>query len=328
MSNLVYVDDDLPGITRRGHGTGWSYTDPDGEKIADRAEIDRLNALGVPPAWRDVWLCPSPNGHIQATGYDDKGRKQYRYHEDFRAEREAEKYEQCVDFGRKLPLIRARVAADMEEKALDRDTVLASVVRLLDLGKVRIGNRRYMKNNKSFGATTLRERHVEVGRKTIRLEFRAKSGKQRRVTIDDRSLAKVVRKSQDLPGQALFQYLDSDGERHAVGSSDVNAYIRDAMGEDFTAKHFRTWGASARAFESLAEAGSESITLAEMLEPVAAMLGNTPAITRNSYVHPRLIELCKSGAPDYFSERRLPRKTKYLSRYERGLIELLDNPAK
>ncbi|QLC26694.1 DNA topoisomerase IB [Parasphingopyxis algicola] len=325
MSKIVYVDDDLPGITRRRHGKGWSYTAPDGSKIANRAETDRLNALGVPPAWRDVWLCPSPHGHIQATGYDEKDRKQYRYRAEFRAQRETEKYERCIEFGRKLPLVRARVASDMEATSLDRDAVLAAVVRLLDLGKVRIGNRSYTKTNKSFGATTLRERHVEVGRTRVQLEYRAKSGKERRVAINDGSLARMVRRCQDLPGQALFQYIDADGERRPIGSSDVNDYIRDAMGGEFTAKHFRTWGASALAFKILAEAGDKAITLTEMLEPVAEMLGNTPAISRRSYVHPELVELCKSDAADYFGDLLLPPKTKYLSRHERGLIALLDN---
>ncbi len=324
MAKLVYVDDSLPGITRRRYGKGYCYRDPDGRRIDDREEIERLNRLAVPPAYRDVWYCPSPDGHIQATGFDDKDRKQYRYHEDFRAEREAAKYERCVAFGHKLPLMRARVEQDMAHRSVDKHGVLAAVVRLLDLGKVRIGNRAYAVSNKSFGATTLRKRHAEAPRSQLRLEYRAKSGKQRSLVINDGSLARIVRRCQDLPGQQLFQYLDANGKRHPVSSCDVNAYIRETMGGEFTAKHFRTWGASAMAFEILADAGDRDVSLAFLRDPVADLLGNTPAISRQSYVHPALIDLCKQGAPEYFGGLQLPRKTKYLSRYERGLIEFLD----
>lgn len=324
MVRLVYVDDDQPGISRQRHGKGWCYHDTDGERITDEGEVERLNGLAVPPAWKNVWLCPKPHGHIQATGYDEKGRKQYRYHEDFRARREAEKYERCVDFGRKLPLIRARVEKDLAEHGPDRDGVLAAIVRLLDLGKVRIGNAAYARQNRSYGATTLRKTHARAPRSRIRLEYRAKSGRQRSLVINDGSLARMVRRCQDLPGQHLFQYLDADGKRHAVSSCDVNDYIRELTGDDFTAKHFRTWGASAQAFEILAKAGDKDITLSDMLDPISDALGNTPAISRQSYVHPALVDLCKQGAPEYFGGLRLPRNTKYLSRYERGLIEFLE----
>lgn len=327
MPKLVYVDDSLPGISRKKTGRAWGYFDAKGERIKDRDEIDRLNALAVPPAYRDVWLCPSPDGHIQATGYDDKGRKQYRYHIDFRAKQEAAKYDQCVDFGRALPLIRARVEGDITARAPRREAVLAAVVRLLDLGHVRIGNRAYATANKSFGATTLRDRHASFSGPRLKLEFRAKSGKLRQQTIDDATLARMVRKCQDLPGQQLFQYLDADGARHAVGSAEVNDYIREAMGGDFTAKHFRTWGASVIAFDTLAGAGDKPLMLRDLLDPVSEALGNTPAISRKSYVHPALLEICKSGAREYFGGLMLPRKTKYLSREERGLIAFLDELA-
>lgn len=327
MPKIVYVDDDLPGISRRRAGRGWVYCDADGKRITDRSEIDRLNALAVPPAYRDVWLCPSPQGHIQATGYDEKDRKQYRYHEEFRARREAAKYDGCVDFGRKLPLLRARVLADMGDGSPTKDAVLAAVVRLLDLGKLRIGNRDYAQTNKSFGATTLCDRHAEFPRGKLRLDFRAKSGKDRHIVIEDADLARMVRRCRDIPGQQLFQYLDEEGGRHPIGSADVNDYIRETMGGDFTAKHFRTWGVSALAFEQLADAGGKPLALNALLDPVAEMLGNTPAISRKSYVHPALIELCKDGAPDYFGGLQLPRKTKYLSRHERGLIAFLDELA-
>ena len=319
---LCFVDDALPGITRRRCGRGWAYQDHRGDRITDRAEIDRLNAVALPPAYRDAWFCPSANGHIQATGYDEKGRKQYRYHLDFRAQQDAEKYGRCVDFGRALPLLRARVAGDLAESKPGRDTVIAAIVRLLDLGRVRVGNEAYAQANESFGATTLRNAHARLSGSKLRLSYRAKSGKQQTLTIEDKSLARIVRRCQDLPGQHLFQWLDAEGEPHPVGSADVNAYIREATGGDFSAKHFRTWGASVIAFQTLADAGPAGLTLKSMLEPVAAALGNTPAISRKSYVHPALIELARPGL-DAFAGLKLPRATKYLSRAERGLIDFL-----
>lgn len=322
MSKIVYVDDSLPGITRRKAGRGWGYWTAKGERITDRAEIDRLNAIGLPPAYRDAWLCPSPDGHIQATGFDDKGRKQYRYHVGFRAAQEAAKYDRCGDFGRALPLLRARVEADLKRRGLAKETAVAAVVRLLDLGRIRVGNEGYVKSGKSFGATTLRKRHARVRGATLKLEFMAKSGKLRQLTITDGSLSRFVKRCQDLPGQHLFNWVDSDGVPHPVTSNDVNCYIREAMGDDFTAKHFRTWGASVLAFEAVAAADLD-IGLKALLAPVADALGNTPAISRKSYVHPRLVDLVKSGQSTLRKELRLPRTTRYLSRYERALIAFL-----
>ena len=324
---LCYVDDALPGITRKRRGRYWQYFDAKGERIADRDEIDRLNGIGLPPAYRDAWYCPSPEGHIQAIGYDDKGRKQYRYHVDFRAQQEAAKYDGCASFGRALPLLRARVEEDMAGRKLDRETVVAAVVRLLDLGHIRIGNESYAKANKSFGATTLRNRHARVEGKTVKMRFQGKSGKLQELSVTDRNLTRLVRRCQDLPGQQLFQFVDDEGEPRAVGSSDVNAYIREAMGDEFTAKHFRTWGASTIAFEQICAAGEEGISLKEMLEPVADALGNTPAISRKSYVHPALIEAVKQNPRDPLGGLQCPRATKYLSSAERGLIEFLENEA-
>ncbi|WP_245941989.1 DNA topoisomerase IB [Sphingomonas gilva] len=325
-TKIAYVDDGLPGITRRKAGKGWAYFDAKGKRITDRDEIDRLNAVGMPPAYRDCWFCPSADGHIQATGYDDKGRKQYRYHLEFRARQEAAKYDLCADFGRALPLLRARVESDLRRRRLGRDQAIASVVRLLDLGRVRVGNEGYAKENKSFGATTLRKRHADVRGKTLSLEYRAKSGKLRVMKVTDGTLTRFVKQMQDLPGQQLFKWTDEDGACHVVTSTIVNDYIREAMGEDFTAKHFRTWGASVLAFEALAEA-KEPLSLAAMLDPVIQALGNTPAIARKSYVHPRLIDLTKTGQKAFREGLKLPRATRYLSRHERGLIELLDSPA-
>jgi DNA topoisomerase-1 len=318
---LVYVDDGLPGITRKRLKLGWGYYDANGARITDRDKIDALNAVGMPPAYIDCWFCPSPDGHIQATGYDDKGRKQYRYHPDFRAARDAEKYDGCACFGRALPLLRARIESDLATRSLGKDRTLAAVVRLLDLGKVRVGNEQYARENKSYGATTLRQRHAELKGRTLRLSYRAKSGKQRILSITDTALLRFVRAVQDLPGQHLFQYLDSDGSAHPVTSSDVNAYIAQAMGAPFTAKHFRTWGASVLAFETLSHG---NVSLKQMIAPVAEALGNTPAISRKSYIHPALLALATEGQSEWRETLRLPRKTRYLSRHERGLIDMLE----
>jgi len=325
-TRLIHCDDRGPGIRRRALKRGWAYHDCDGNRITDRAEIDRLNAIGMPPAYVDCWFSPSPHGHIQATGFDARGRKQYRYHGEFRAAREAEKYAGCAAFGLALPRLRARIEADLNKRGLRKERTIAAVVRLLDLAKVRVGNEQYATANKSFGATTLRRRHVDIKGQALRLRYRAKSGKQHDLTITDKRLLRFVRAVQDLPGQHLFQYLGEDGECHPISSGDVNAYIAEAMGGSFTAKHFRTWGASAIAFEALFNG---PVSLKEMIAPVAQALGNTPAISRKSYIHPALIELGKDAKAQahWRAGLRLPRQTRYLSRYERGLIAFLESEA-
>ncbi len=319
-TSLTYVDTSEPGITRRKRGKHWHYFGVDGTRIAAIDEIARLNKLGVPPAYARVWFCPDPTGHLQAIGYDAKGRKQYRYHEGFRQAREADKYDRCGGFGEALPKLRAAVERDIAARGLGRTKVLAAVVRLLDSGHVRVGNDVYANENESYGATTLLTEHSAVRGSRVKLEYRGKSGKMQRVVIADAALAKIVRRCHDLPGQALFQYLDDDGEPHRIGSADVNTYIRDAMGEGFSAKHFRTWGASVIAFTAIRDGAA---TLKEMLEPVAAALGNTPAISRKSYVHPALIATVNDGRADELAGAILPRPTKYLSAAERGLIAFL-----
>jgi DNA topoisomerase-1 len=323
-STIVYSDDSEPGITRKQvrHG-GWGYWDPQGKRITDRDEIDRLNKIGLPPAYRDAWFNPKPNGHIQAVGWDEKGRKQYRYHADFREAQEAEKYAGCSLFGKLLPKLRKRVEADLRKTGLSKEKAVAAVVRLLDTGHIRVGNEAYAQENKSFGATTLRKRHADLRGSTLKLQFRAKSGKMRSLVITDRSLTRFVKRCQDLPGQHLFGWLDSAGEAHPVTSSDVNEYIKTAMGHDFTAKHFRTWGASVIAFEAIVSADKD-IGLKALLEPVTEALGNTPSIARKSYVHPLLIELVKGGDQAALRATPLPRTAQYLSRAERGLIALLE----
>jgi DNA topoisomerase-1 len=322
-TTIVYHDDEEPGITRKKMRHGWGYFDPDGARITDRDEIDRLNAIGLPPAYHDAWFCPDPNGHIQAVGWDEKGRKQYRYHPDFRAAREDEKYNLCASFGRALPKLRERVEADLKSRAHSKEKTIAAIVKLLDIGHLRVGNETYAKSNKSFGVTTLRDRHAKIKGSTLRLQYRAKSGKLKTLTITDGSLARFVKKCQDLPGQKLFQYVDAEGQPRPVTSSDVNAYIKEATGGDFTAKHFRTWGASAIAFETLAGATMD-IGLKTLLEPVTERLGNTPAIARKSYVHPALIALVKDGQEAFRTALNLPRSTRWLSRAERGLIAFLE----
>ena len=322
MTNLIFVEDSRPGITRKRSGKGWAYFDHAGKRITDPEERMRLNAIALPPAYRDAWFCPDPNGHILATGFDDKGRKQYRYHPDFRSAREAEKFGGCASFGSLLPLVRKRVEHDLAGRELTRERIVASVVRLLDLGVVRVGNEQYSKANKSYGATTLRQRHAEVTGKTLRLRFRAKSGKLRVLSLTDGHLARLVRKMQDLPGQHLFQYVDRDQEYHPVTSGDVNDYLAETMGQRFTAKSFRTWHASVLAFEILAHAEGQ-VGIRALTEEVAERLGNTPAVTRKSYIHPALFELAERHAK-WRAGLRLPRATRWLSREERGLIELLE----
>lgn len=322
-TKIVYHDDEEPGITRKKMRHGWAYFDPQGSRITDRDEIDRLNAIGLPPAYRDAWFCPDPAGHIQAVGWDEKGRKQYRYHPEFRAAREDEKYNLCAAFGRALPRLRERVEADLKTRGHSKEKTIAAIVKLLDIAHLRIGNETYAKSNKSFGVTTLRDRHAKIRGRTLKLQYKAKSGKLRMLTITDGSLARFVKRCQDLPGQKLFQYVDDCGEARPITSSDVNAYIKEAMGEDFTAKHFRTWGASVIAFETLAHA-KKDISLKTLLAPVTERLGNTPAIARKSYVHPALIALIKDGQEAFRSALHLPRTTRWLSRAERGLIAFLE----
>lgn len=319
---LIHVDDSLPGISRTRSGVGWRYRDAQGKIIRDRDEIDRLNAIALPPAYEDAWFCPAPNGHILATGYDARGRKQYRYHPEFRLAQDADKYDRCAAFGHALPLLRARLENDLARRSLSQERVVGAVVRLLDLAALRVGNEQYAAANNSFGATTLRQRHATLSGKTLRLSYRAKGGAQREVSITDRNLTTLVRRLQDLPGQHLFQYRDADS-LYAVGSADVNSYIREAMGADFSAKHFRTWSASVEAFTYLYDA-AEPPTLKAMVTHVADWLGNTPAVARKAYVHPAMIAAAQERGSFAADAGPLPRATRYLSRYERGFLNWLE----
>ena len=327
-ASLCYVDDGSPGITRQRKGRYWQYFDANGKRITDRDEIDRLNAIGMPPAYERVWLCPKANGHIQGVGYDDKGRKQYRYHPDFRARQDSEKYDRLADFGRALPKLRKRVEQDIKGKPTSCEAVIAAVIRLIDATHMRVGNEEYARANKSFGATTLRNRHASVSGQKVKISYAGKHGIKRTVTVNDRSLARIAKNTQDLPGQHLFGFVCDDGEVRAVTSSDVNAYIKEAMGDEFTAKDFRTWGASVIAYKEMRKraARSKRVRLKSVIEPVAEALGNTAAISRKSYIHPALIEAAKDAGD--LDNAPLPRATKYLSGAERGLIDFLDALAK
>jgi DNA topoisomerase-1 len=315
------ADEGQPGIARRKLRGRWAYFDPSGARITDPDTIDRLNRIGLPPAYSDAWFASDPDAHLLATGIDARNRKQYRYHPDFVADRDAHKFEACARFGAMLPAVRARVEKDLANRTLSCARAIASVVRLLDSGRIRIGNEAYARANRSFGATTLRRRHARIEHGKLLLRFKAKSGKACAIHVSDRGLIRFVKQVQDLPGQHLFQYADADGTFQPVGSSEVNAYIREVMGEDFTAKHFRTWRASALAFEWLASASEGG--LREMLAFVSAELCNTPAIARKSYVHPALVALAKEGSSAFRETLRLPRKTRWLSPHERGLIAFL-----
>jgi len=300
-AGLNYVSDDRPGYTRKAHDGEFEYLDTQGKRIRDEQRLLRIRRLAIPPAWTDVWICPSPTGHIQATGRDARRRKQYRYHERWRELRDENKFDRLADFVRALPKIRRRVAKDLKLRGLPRQKVLATVARLLERTFIRVGNEEYARENKSFGLTTIKNRHVTVRGPHLRFRFRGKSGRQHEVDITDRRIAKIVSKCQDLPGQDLFQYVSDDGEVRDVTSQDVNDYLREITNENFTAKDFRTWAGTLLiaialnaqgAFETKKQAKANVKTA---VCAVAQLLGNTPAICRKCYVHPAIVEAYLSG---------------------------------
>jgi DNA topoisomerase-1 len=301
-AGLTYVSDERPGIRRRKAGKGFCYVGPDGGKVRDAALLKRIKSLAVPPAWTDVWICPKANGHIQATGRDARGRKQYRYHARFREVREGTKYHHMLAFAESLPAIRKKVSDHLALRGLPREKVLATVVQLLEATLIRVGSDEYARQNKSYGLTTLKTRHVEVNGSELRFNFKGKSGKVWRLGIRDRRIAKVIRACQDLPGQELFQYVDEGGETRDVTSSDVNAYLREISGEDITAKDFRTWHGTVLAAMALQEfqkfdsqAGAKK-NIKEAIQQVAARLGNTPTICRKCYIHPEILTTYIEGS--------------------------------
>ena len=302
-AGLRYVCDNGPGLRRRRAGKGFAYADADGRRVADAATLERIRALAIPPAWTLVWICPHPDGHIQATGRDARGRKQYRYHPRWRQCRDRDKFGKMLAFGQRLPALRRRLSRDLKLPGLPREKVLAIVVSLLAETLIRVGNHEYARANNSFGLTTLRNRHVRFPRGNAIFSFRGKSGKDHVVALEDRRLARLLRRCQQLPGQRLFQYLDADGNAHPIDSGDVNDYLRQACGEDFTAKDFRTWGGTLAAIAALVRApppgeGGERallVTQNAAIAQVAAQLGNTPAVCRASYIHPAVFAGWRDG---------------------------------
>ena len=301
-AGLQYVCDDVPGITRRRSGKDFRYVRPDGRAVRDRHTLGRIRALAVPPAWDAVWICPRDDGHLQATGRDARRRKQYRYHRRWREVRDETKYGRIVPFARALPRIRRRVERDLALSGLPREKVLAAVVRLLETTQIRVGNEEYARENESFGLTTLRERQVRVRGGKLSFRFRGKSGVEHAIELTDRRLAAIVRRMQDLPGEELFRYVDDAGETRRIESSDVNAYLKEISGDDFTSKDFRTWAGTllaARALVALEAPGSQAEgrrNIAQAIEAVAKQLGNTKAVCRKCYVHPALLESYLEGS--------------------------------
>jgi DNA topoisomerase-1 len=300
-AGLRYVLDDRPGIRRVPENDSFRYLDARGEPIEDEATLGRIKALAIPPAWLDVWICPQANGHLQATGRDARGRKQYRYHARWREVRDEVKYERMIKFGKALPQIRKEVDRALSLPGLPREKVLATIVYLLEATMMRIGNDEYARENKSYGLTTLRNRHVRIEGSNVQFRFRGKSGVQHDVKVQDRRVARIVQRTRDLPGQQLFEYLDEDGDAQTVDSSDVNDYLREITGEDYTAKDFRTWSGTVlaamalREFEKFDSEAQAKRNVVRAIETVAAKLGNTPSVCRKCYVHPAVLEAYLDG---------------------------------
>lgn len=298
---LRYVGGEMPGFQRVRSGKTFRYLDAAGKPASD-ADLRRIKSLVIPPAWKNVWICPLANGHLQATGYDVRGRKQYRYHPRWREVRDETKYSRMIEFGRVLPKIRERVLTDLRLPGHPKNKVLATVVRLLEVSLIRVGNEEYARANKSFGLTTMRDQHVAISGSKLHFHFRGKSGKQHAVEVDDPRLARIVKSCQDLPGQELFQYLNGDGRRQTIGSADVNAYLKEVTAKDFTAKDFRTWAGTvlaARALQEFERVDSQAKAkknIVKAVEAVSQMLGNTPSICRKCYVHPAVIDAYVDGA--------------------------------
>ena len=300
-AGLKYVTDGFAGITRKRSGTGWTYFAPNGSRIRDADKRRRINKLAIPPAWTDVWICPDPAGHIQATARDARGRKQYRYHASYREARDRSKFRHMLEFSEVLPLLRSRIERDLKSEALTRDQVLATVIRLLDKTLIRVGNDEYARENASFGLTTLRRRHARVSGTAVHFSFRGKSGVEHNVSVIDDRIARVIQRCQEIPGYELFQYVDEAGKRQPVTSDDVNAHLREITGRDITAKDFRTWGgtmAAATALRSMGIASSKreaDRNIVAALDIVRERLGNTRAVCRKYYVHPALIAAYHMG---------------------------------
>ena len=335
---LRYVKDDKPGIKRERAGRGFRYKDVDGKPLRDKETLGRIKALAIPPAWTDVWICPFENGHLQSTGRDSKRRKQYRYHPKWREQRDETKFDRILEFGRALPKIRLRLEEDLALPGLPREKVLATIVQLLEMTLIRIGNEEYARANRSFGLTTMRDQHVKIDGAQVRFQFRGKSGLSHSIDFKDRRLARIIERCQDLPGQELFQYLDEDDTPQTIDSSDVNTYLREISGEEFTAKDFRTWAGTVqgalelhkfKAFDSETEAKRNIV---RAIETVAVKLGNTPAVCRKSYIHPAILELYISGTlVDTLEEKiqqELAEEVPHLQPEEAAVLALLEQRLK
>ena len=331
-AGLRYTTDAIPGIRRVKHRGGFRFVGTDGKAITDRGEIARIKALAVPPAYSDVWICPLANGHLQATGRDARGRKQYRYHKRWRAVRDENKFDRMIEFAKALPLIRAGLARDIALAGLPREKMLATIVSLIASTSIRIGNEEYARENDSYGLTTLREEHVDVKGATVRFTFRGKSGKEHRVQIRDQRIARIVKRSLDLPGQQLFEYLDDDGAAHPVRSEDVNDYLRTISGGDFTAKDFRTWEATMMCALELSSLGAADQTqterkrlVTEVIANVAVRLGNTPAVCKKSYVYPGVVDAFVNDGTLKLVARAVKKAAPHaLDPHERAVVRLIE----
>lgn len=335
---LKYVSDESPGIRRRKAGTGFTYVDARGKPLRDEQTLRRIKSLVIPPAWTEVWICPDASGHLQATGYDARHRKQYRYHPRFREVREQTKYSRMIEFASALPTIRRRVDRDLKRSRLPREKVLAAVVKLLETTLIRVGNDEYAKSNNSFGLTTLKDKHADIKGSKIKFEFKGKSGVDHDIDLTDPRLARIVKQCQDLPGQELLQYLDDDGNVRDIGSADVNDYIRAIAGEEFTAKDFRTWAGTVlaaialqelKAFDSQAQAKKNIV---RAVEAVAAKLGNTKAVCRKCYIHPAILDSYVDGSLlrtlSQKAEAKLKKELKSLKPEEAMVLTLLQQRLK
>jgi DNA topoisomerase I len=337
-ASLRYVSDNSPGISRRRSGKGFVYLDPGGRIIRDSDEIRRIRGLAIPPAWTDVWICPVPHGHLQATGRDARGRKQYRYHPRWREVRDEDKYGRLIEFAKALPRIRKRVNRNLALPGLPREKVLAAVVRLLETTFIRVGNEEYARDNGSFGLATMRDRHVNVSGATVQFQFRGKSGIQHTVDLNDRRIATIIKRCQDLPGYELFQYIGDDGERYSISSVNVNDYLREIAGAEFTTKDFRTWAGTVLAARVLqnfkrfdTEAGAKR-NIVQAIESVAKKLGNTKAVCRKCYIHPALIDAYTDGSLLRILRRRVKEQLKdslrQLNPEEAAVVALLQQQLK
>lgn len=332
-AGLRYVTDTKPGIQRKRSGKGFRYIDPDSKPVRDKETLARIKSLVIPPAWTGVWICPNPKGHLQVTGRDAKGRKQSRYHPRWREVRDETKYERMILFGAALPKIRERVEQDLAMPGLPRPKVLATIVRLMETTLIRVGNEEYARQNKSYGLTTMRNKHVDVDGSTVTFKFQGKSGIKHTIDINDRRLARIIQRCQDIPGYELFQYVDKDGTHHSIDSADVNDYLREISSQEFTAKDFRTWAGTVlacmalREFETFGSETEAKRNVVQAIKSVAARLGNTPSVCRKCYVHPAVLDCYMSGKLLETMKRQVEEQeaesAEALRREEIALLDLL-----